>query len=155
METANRTRKNTTVLFPKEVFSIIIEINLIQTSFVDVIFRQRNTFLFRKLRIHHVLSTPFLTTFLQSSHSCLKLSTRKLQIYSTTTANVIADQYQPVHWTASVKLGVYLYVQHPITALFIIELLKESSKHGKVTIQSCSDTVITWMALSYQNIWGT
>ena len=44
-------------------------------------FRQGNTFLFKRLTIHHSTSTPFLTTHLQLSNSCLKSSTKEFQIY--------------------------------------------------------------------------
>ena len=64
----------------------------------------------------------------------------------TTTANVIADQNQTVHWMVSVSLNVYyhtkLYLQHPITALFTVELLKGSSKHGITTVKIIQ---VPWM----------
>ena len=63
----------------------------------------------------------------------------------TTTANVIADQNQTVHWMVSVSFNVYyhtkLHLQHPITALFTVELLKGSSKHGITTVKNHSSTV--------------
>ena len=43
---------------------------------------QENTFLFERLTIHYSISTPSLTTHLQSSNSCLKSSARGFQIYS-------------------------------------------------------------------------
>ena len=65
------------------IASFTIKTNLIETDFLMLpsTLRQRNTFLFERLTTHHSTSTPFLTTHLQSSSSCLKLSTRGFQIY--------------------------------------------------------------------------
>ena len=77
---------------------------------------------------------------------------------TTKTANITADQNQTAHWMVSVSLIVChtrLLLQHPVTALFTMELLKGTSKHCIKTIQNLSDTVNAWKRLIYQNMCGT
>ena len=70
----DRIRKDIIALFKEKGLSITIETNLIESDFLDVAFNlaTKNTFLFERLTTHHYTSTPFLTTHLQSSNSCLK-----------------------------------------------------------------------------------
>ena len=70
----DRIRKDIIALFKEEELSITIKTNLIETDFLDVTFNlaTKNAFLFERLRAHHYISTPFLTTHLQSSNNCIK-----------------------------------------------------------------------------------
>ena len=58
----NRIRKDVIALFKEEELSIIMEINLNETHFLDITFnlQQRNIFLFERLTIRHSTSKAFL-----------------------------------------------------------------------------------------------
>ena len=74
----DRIRKDIFALFKEEGLSILIETSLIETDFIDVTLRQRNTFIFEKLTIHHCTSMSFLTAHLQLSNSSLKLFNKRI-----------------------------------------------------------------------------
>ena len=81
----DRIRKDIIALFKEEGLSITTETNLIETDLLDITFNlaTKKYFPFRKATVttHHSISTPFPTTHLQLSTSCLKWSTREFQIY--------------------------------------------------------------------------
>ena len=58
----DRIRKDVIALFKEEELSIIMEINLNETHFLDITFnlQQRNIFLFERLTIRHSTSKAFL-----------------------------------------------------------------------------------------------
>ena len=80
----HRIRKDIITSFKEERLSITIETNLVETDYLDVTFNlaTKKHFSFWKANnAYHSTSTPFLTTHLQSSNSCLKRSTIEFQIY--------------------------------------------------------------------------